>query len=257
METTLLDVKIHYEQIGDRGPCVLFLHGWGCSIRHFEPIMQAMADGYRLYAIDFPAHGQSGRPPVPWGVDGFARLTEAFIQERGIAPCDIVAHSFGGRVALKLSAAHPELVHRLVLTGCAGLKKEKTPEQQKKEAAYKRKKEWLNRMKSLPLLGAASQKLLHALQQKYGSADYNALDDEMKKTFVRVVSEDLRPCLEHIQAPTLLVWGEHDDATPLWMGKTMAQEIPDAGLVVFEGQDHFAYLREWPRFVTIVKAFLN
>ena len=120
-----------------------------------------------------------------------------------------------------------------------------------------RKKEWLNRMKSLPLLGTASQKLLHALQQKYGSADYNALDDEMKKTFVRVVSEDLRPCLEHIQAPTLLVWGEHDDATPLWMGKTMAQEIPDAGLVVFEGQDHFAYLREWPRFVTIVKAFLN
>ena len=89
METTLLDVKIHYEQIGDRGPCVLFLHGWGCSIRHFEPIMQAMADGYRLYAIDFPAHGQSGRPPVPWGVDDFARLTEAFIQERGIAPATL------------------------------------------------------------------------------------------------------------------------------------------------------------------------
>ena len=37
----------------------------------------------------------------------------------------------------------------------------------------------------------------------------------------------------------------------------MEQDIPDAGLVIFEGGDHFAYLRQWLRFVTVVRAFLT
>ena len=98
---------------------------------------------------------------------------------------------------------------------------------------------------------------MHAMQMKYGSADYNALDDEMKKTFVKVISEDLRPLLPNIKASTLLIWGERDTATPLWMGQTMEKEIADAGLVVFENDDHFAYLKQWPRFVAVVKAFLT
>ena len=98
---------------------------------------------------------------------------------------------------------------------------------------------------------------MHAMQKKYGSADYNALDDEMKKTFVKVISQDLRPLLPDIKASTLLVWGENDTATPLWMGKTMEKEIPDAGLVIFENDDHFAYLRQWPRFTAVIRAFLT
>ena len=41
------------------------------------------------------------------------------------------------------------------------------------------------------------------------------------------------------------------------MGQAMEQEIRDAGLVIFENDDHFAYLRQWPRFVTVVRAFLT
>ena len=95
------------------------------------------------------------------------------------------------------------------------------------------------------------------MQTKYGSADYNALDDEMKKTFVKVISQDLRPMLKEINASVLLVWGENDTETPLWMGQIMENEIKDAGLVVFENDDHFAYLRQWPRFVAVAKAFLK
>ena len=95
------------------------------------------------------------------------------------------------------------------------------------------------------------------LRKKYGSADYIRLDEDMRKTFVKVVSEDLRPLLPKIQASTLLIWGENDQETPLWMGQAMEQEIRDAGLVIFENDDHFAYLRQWPRFVTVVRAFLT
>ena len=221
MFLTAKGVQIYYEQSGNEKN-VLLLHGWGCSSKHFAPIAQDLSKDCRVTAIDFPAHGQSGRPPEPWGVPEFAECAKEIIAQLGIAPCDIIAHSFGGRVALYMAAAWPELVKRLVITGGAGIKKPQTEEQKKRS-----------------------------------SADYNALDDEMKKTFVKVISQDLSPLLPKIQASTLLIWGENDTETPLWMGQKMEQEIKDAGLVIFENDGHFAYLRQWQRFVTVVRAFLT
>ena len=256
MFITAKGVNIYYEQSG-AGKDVLLLHGWGCSTRHFAQIAQDLAKDYRVTVIDFPAHGQSGRPPEPWGVPEFAACTKEIMEQLGIAPCDVIAHSFGGRVALYIAANWPELVNRLVITGGAGIKKPQTEEQKKRSEEYKKKKEKLLGLTKLPLIGGMAQKSLKALQEKYGSADYNALDDEMKKTFVKVISEDLSPLLPKIQASTLLVWGENDTETPLWMGRKMEREIRDAGLVIFENDDHFAYLRQWPRFVAVVRAFLT
>ena len=248
-------VNLHYEMYGHNGPKILLLHGWGCSTKHFDQVAHALEDQYHLCVIDFPAHGESSRPPEPWGVSDFCDCVEAFMQKIGFFPCHIIAHSFGGRVALMLASRRPDLIERMVLTGCAGLKSQKTPEQEKREAKFKRKKNILLTLQKLPFMKNMANQMLRAYQQKCGSADYNALDDEMKKTFVKVISEDLRPLLPRIQASTLLVWGENDTATPLWMGQTMEKEIPDAGLVVFENDDHYAYLRQWPRFAAIVKAF--
>ena len=256
MFAQLQGVNVHYEQQGDRGSPVLLLHGWGCSIQHFAPITAELKKDHRVTVIDCPAHGQSGRPPEPWGVGEFAECTKEIIEQLGIAPCDVIAHSFGGRVALYMAAHWPETINRLVITGGAGLKKPQT-EEQKRGEEYQKKKKALLGLTKLPLVGGVAQKSLKALQEKYGSADYNALDDEMKKTFVKVISQDLRPLLPEIQASTLLIWGENDTETPLWMGQAMEKEIRDAGLVIFEGDDHFAYLHQWQRFVTVVRAFLT
>ena len=101
------------------------------------------------------------------------------------------------------------------------------------------------------------QKPMRALQeqliQAYGSRDYAALSQTMRPTFVKIISEDLTPLLPQIKAPTLLIWGSNDTETPLWMGQTMEKEIVDAGLVVFDGGSHFAFLEEGARFATIVK----
>lgn len=257
MLTEIKGVKLHWEQSGQGDKNILMLHGWGCSTKHFEPIAKALASDYHVTVIDFPAHGESSQPPEPWGVSDFADCVKQLIEKLGIAPCDIIAHSFGGRVALWLAANEPQLVNRLVLTGCAGLRKPQTEEQKKKSQRYQKLKKLYLGLEKVKPLQSLAESGLKALQQKYGSADYNALSDEMKKTFVKVVNEDLSPLLPRIQASTLLVWGEKDDSTPLWMGQKMEKEIPDAGLVVFEGDDHFAYLRQWPRFVTVVRAFLK
>ena len=257
MILTSKGVEIYYEQMGESGPNLLLLHGWGCSTKHFEPIARDLAKDYRVTVIDFPAHGQSGRPSEPWGVPEFAACIKELMEKLQIAPADLIAHSFGGRVALYLAANEPQLVNRMVITGGAGLKKEQTEEQKKRSAEYQKKKKMLQNLARLPLVGKAAEKSLDALRKKYGSADYNALDEEMRKTFVKVISQDLRPLLPQINASTLLIWGENDKDTPLWMGQTMEKEIKDAGLVIFENDDHYAYLRQWPRFVAVVRAFLK
>lgn len=259
MQTELRGLKLHYEVYGEAShvPPLLLLHGWGCSVKHFSAISEQMSKERMVVAVDFPAHGESSKPAEPWGVPDFANLICDLIDELNIKGCDIIAHSFGGRVAIWIASQHPEYVGRMILTGCAGIKKEQTEEQKKKSRKYKKKKALIEKIGKIYGLKSLSEKILKKLQTKYSSADYNALDDEMKKTFVKVISQDLRPMLKEIKASVLLVWGENDTETPLWMGQIMENEIKDAGLVVFENDDHFAYLRQWPRFVAVAKAFLK
>lgn len=256
MLLTANGASVYCEQMGEGSRQVLLLHGWGCTTEHFRPIMQAMEKDYRMTVIDFPGHGKSGRPPKPWGVADYADCVKAVMDQLGIEKCHLIAHSFGGRVSLYLAAKWPERVGKMVLTGCAGLKKPQTEEQKKRSQAYQKKKQQLQNLQKLPLIGKLAENAMEKLRRQYGSADYNALDEEMRKTFVKVISEDLAPLLPKIQASTLLIWGEKDQDTPLWMGQQMEKEIKDAGLVVFENDDHFAYLRQWPRFVQVIRAFL-
>ncbi len=79
----------------------------------------------------------------------------------------------------------------------------------------------------------------------------------MRPIMVKVVNEDLANLLPRIKAPTLLVWGSGDDAVPVAHARKMESLIPDAGLVLFEGAGHFAYLDEPDRFCRIAHHFLE
>ena len=86
-------------------------------------------------------------------------------------------------------------------------------------------------MAKIPLFKSLTDRIGEALVQRYGSPDYAALDSEMRKTFVKVISQDLSEYYPRFSHSTLLVWGRQDTETPLWMGKKMEEWIPDAGLV--------------------------
>jgi pimeloyl-ACP methyl ester carboxylesterase len=99
-------------------------------------------------------------------------------------------------------------------------------------------------------------RLQERYNQRYASDDYlNA--GPLRDTFVRVINEDLTDCARRVQAPTVLIWGDQDDDTPLWHGRRLEELIPDAGLIVFEGAGHFAYLERLSDFVRIVDHFLS
>ena len=79
----------------------------------------------------------------------------------------------------------------------------------------------------------------------------------MRPTFVKVVNDDVTDILPDVKCSVLLVWGDRDDAAPLWMGQMMEKEMPDAGLAVFEGDDHWAYWHQADRFNRVLDVFLK
>lgn len=248
-------IQIQYEQQG-QGNDVLVLHGWGASIQTMRPVIDALKNRFRVTALDFPGFGGSSAPPESFGVQEYTDLTYKFMREVGLNKAHIICHSFGGRVTIILAAQHPEAVDKIVFTDAAGLRKRRTFKQSVKVYTFKAAKR-LNRgriVKSvLKLFGVDVEKHV----KNAGSADYRALPDNMKKVFVRVVNQDLRSFLPQIKSPSLLIWGENDLDTPLEFGKTMEQEIPDAGLVVFEGAGHYSFLDCFGRYINIVTTFFG
>lgn len=256
MERQSCGVKIHYELMGNGPKRVVLLHGWGCHVGLMQALSNFLAQDMTVLALDFPGHGQSGRPPEPWGVPDFASCVLTLLRELDFLPCSVIAHSFGGRVALELAARDATLFERIIITGGAGIRPAPSKEGQRRSARYRRLKGMVGGLKRLKILGKLPDHLEDKLRQHYGSKDYNALDAEMRKTFVKVISYDQTYLLEQIQQPTLLIWGDQDTETPLWMGQMMEKHIPDAGLVVLEGGSHFAYLEQAARFHAIVHNFL-
>ncbi len=175
---------------GDSGRGVLLLHGFMCSAQMMSSVQEALCGQMRVAAIDFPGHGKNGRsapPPKPWGVPDYMEMTAEVIRRLKLAPCDIVAHSFGARVAILLAATYPELVGRMILTGAAGIKKPKTGGATVKQRVYKGLRGAVNLMDKTHLFGSLPERGREALVQKFGSADYKALSPEMRKTFVKMI----------------------------------------------------------------------
>ena len=246
--------RVRYEIYGTGGRRLLFLHGWGGGIDSFRPLVRDLSPQFSILVPEFPGHGESSEPPEPWSATEYMEATAELIERTGFAPCGVVAHSFGGRVAILLASRRPELVGSMLLTGAAGLRAEPTG----KKSARARTYGALKRLASLPVVPKKAQEALREkLVQRFGSADYKALTPSMRATFNRVILQDLRPELARIHTPVFLFWGEDDTETPLWMGQTMQREIADAALTAAPGCGHFAYLERYEQFRGIAQALFE
>ena len=127
----------------------------------------------------------------------------------------------------------------------------------KKSACYRKLKKIVLNLQKVPFLRSAAETFEEKLRIKYGSPDYVRLDSEMRKTFVKVINLDLTEYYNRIQQSTLLIWGDQDTETPVWMGREMEKRIPDSALILLEGGSHFAYLEQLGRFGKIADEFLK
>ena len=256
MDMRISGVDMHYELYGAGEKRVVLLHGWGCSGELMRAVGEHLAKDMTVLAVDFPAHGQSSQPPEPWGVPEFAACLKELLVKLDFLPCSVIAHSFGGRVTIELAAEDPACFDRIILTGAAGIRKQADSKASRKSTKYQKLKSLVEAARKMRIFGKLPDKWQEALVQKYGSKDYAALSPEMRKTFVKVVNYDQKDKLSSIHNSTLLVWGDGDTETPLWMGQQMEKSIPDSALIVLNGGTHFAYLEQAARFNAIAHSFL-
>jgi pimeloyl-ACP methyl ester carboxylesterase len=231
------------------GPPVLVLHGWGANIEAVYPIVTGLAPLARVYALDLPGFGESELPPQPWGVEDYQAFVAAFMDALAIERPAIVAHSNGGRIAIRMASTEPARASRLVLVDSAGIRPKRTLRWYRRVGMAKLGKY------AARLLGAPGERLRALLVDRAASADYAAAGP-LRPTLVRLVNADLRPFMPAIGAPTLLVWGSEDADTPLSAAREMERLIPDAGLVVLDGAGHYSYLDQPARFARIVSHFI-
>ena len=170
---------------------------------------------------------------------------------------NIIAHSFGARVAIFLASQHPKLVSKMIITGGAGIILNRNKRFNFKNLSYKFQKNFLNIFRKANLFIKQIDNLQEALIQKYGSDDYKVLTPGMRKTFIAVVNQDLTGYLKYIVASTLLIWGNKDTETPIEYAIIMNDYIEDSAIITFENRGHFAFLEDVQRFVAITDNFFS
>lgn len=250
MKKLIDGININYEVFG-AGKDVLVLHGWGAQIRTVKPIADALSEKFKVWLIDLPGFGESDLPPEHWDVYSYADFVKKFADEMGIINPILIGHSFGGRLSIILAAKKIMNPPKIILVDSAGIKPRRGPDYYFKVYSYK----FMKRLAALA--GKLSKSLEENMKSRFGSSDYKNAAPELRSVFVRVVNEDLTYLLKDINCPTLLFWGEKDDATPLSDAKKMEKLIPDAGIVTVSGGGHYSYLDNFPMFNAVANKFLE
>jgi pimeloyl-ACP methyl ester carboxylesterase len=250
-ETSLLQAGGQSARVLDtgQGDPVVVLHGWGGRIESMHPVIECLAGAFRVLAIDLPGFGESPAPAGAWGTPDYAAFVRDLLAGMGIDRARFLGHSFGAKISLYLSAVHPDLVEKVVLSGSPGLKIAPSAQARMKKAVARS-------ARVAGRLGPPGRKLKQAVYDRIASTDYKEAGP-LQPILVKVVNEDLTHLLQRVKASTLLVWGSEDTAVPLAAAQRMEQLIGDAGLVVFEGAGHFAYLDEPQRFCRVVRHFFG
>lgn len=223
-------------------PTVIFLHGWGSN--HEVWSRQLAACSRPTMAIDLPGFGKSGVPSESLTVDGYADVISEIIDQAQLHQVVLVGHSFGGQIATALAAQEPDWLAGLVLVDSASLRSKQPP--------------LLSRIGSLlsPLFKLPGLKNLRPLLYTLVGADEPPENEVMKSTMRNVLREDQSEKLISITAPTQIIWGSRDEATPLEHGELLTRAIPQSNIVVLDG-GHFIFLDQPTRFNDTLMSFIN
>lgn len=220
------------ETYGSGAPTVLALHGWRRDHSDFDTTLKE-PDELPAVGVDLPGFGATPPPSSPWGSRQYADALFPLVEQMA-APVVVLGHSFGGRIAVELAGAHPEVVGGLVLTGVPLFR----PAGARPKSPLK-----FRLARRLALGGLLSETRMELYRQRYGSADYRAASGVMREVLVRLLGEQYDEALSMITCPVELVWGDDDTAAPLAVAER-AMEIlgPKANLVVCHGAGHLTPL---------------
>jgi pimeloyl-ACP methyl ester carboxylesterase len=264
-DSALSDSRFGYEQLHletsgpSAGEPVLLLHGWGSSARNMQAVAEALSASHRVYNLDLPGHGHSPAPPEPMGVPEHAALVARLLEEQVGGPATLLGHSNGGRISLYMAGddAMRHLVQRLILISPSGVRPARSMKVRLRSATARALKAPFAILPE-PAREFGLDWLRHSLVWRaLGSSDYRSLHGVMRETFVRTVNHYVEDRLPSITAPTLIFWGDRDEAVSRRQISVLEENIPDSGVVILEGAGHYAYLDSFGMFIEATRYFLG
>jgi pimeloyl-ACP methyl ester carboxylesterase len=243
-----------YELHAGSGRPMLLIHGLLGSSANWRNNIVALAQHASVYAIDMMNMGKSQRiEGLDTGLRATANRIIAVMDALDLTEADIVAHSYGGAVAVMLAALHPSRVCRLILFAPAN--------------PYCHSSDLMARIYStpwggflacmLPYLPAPIQRI--ALGEMYGGPDrvvdsclQEIVDGLRSPGTLRHVlciircwfaeRDGLKSALRRVKRiPTLLVWGDRDCTVSLSSGNTLKRRLHGSELIVLRGGGHSVF----------------
>ena len=214
------------------------LHGYLASKECFLKQIRFFSAFYKVVAVDMTGFGESPGMGRPYSVDDYKNEIRRVVDELGVEKYNILAHSFGARVTMKL-AAEDKRINRIIFTGAAGLKPRRSLKYFFKRASF------LMLRRLVP-----KEKL-----ERFYSPDYRVLSPVMKESFKKIVSENLEFYAERITAKTLIISGKKDAETPPYSQKKLCRLINGSRLMFIDG-GHFCFADNPSKFNAAAFSFL-
>ncbi len=237
--------RIRFVEAGN-GPPLVLVHDYLASRMTWEEVLPPLSKRFRVIAPDLPGFGESEKPPSSryrYDFDGFSESLVDLVAALGLGRVLLCGHAMGGAVALTLAAAHAHLVAKLVLVN---------------PLVYPPRPDALSRVAGLPILGPFAFKQLwgRALFRRRFLAESRASEDGTASRRVDRLFDvfdvpaareaayatmramlDTRPLtasVPRVTAPTLVIWGRGNRASPVEHGRRLARELGGARFEVFD-----------------------
>ena len=154
----------------------------------------------------------------------------------------LIGHSFGGKISLLYASMYT--VDKVVVFGSPYKRKI-----QKESLKLK----MLKAFKKVPGIN----KLEGIAKKHIGSTDYKNASKVMREVLVNHVNLDITENVKKINVPLLIIWGTNDQAVPIEDAYELEKLVPNAGLVVYQGCTHYAYLENLGQTINVLKSFLD
>jgi pimeloyl-ACP methyl ester carboxylesterase len=230
------------------GDPVVCIHGLGGTKVSFMPTVAALANRFRVIALDLPGSGESDKPVLaPYDAPYFARSVLALLDSLGVGRAHVIGNSMGGRVAIELALREPDRVRGVVLLSPA--------------LAWLRDRPWKGLLQlPLPRLGLVqpaprwiTERIVRRIVPGGNDGWAAAGVDEFLRSYLTprgraafyaaarsIYLDEPRgeqgfwTRLRGLSAPTMFVWGRRDELVPIAFMKHVERALPGARHVELE-----------------------
>lgn len=226
-------LEVNYKIIG-KGKPFLILHGWGSRYDRWQKVGELLSKkDLKVIIPDLPGFGESQGLIIPWGLDDYVEWVFEFSNllpelKNGFY---LLGNSFGGSVAAKFSIKYTQKVEKLFLVAAACIRKTTF-----KKIFLEKISKIIKIFYFLPFYNLAKKAFYKLV---IGSSDYLRVNGVMKETYLKVISDDLSEKLPFLRVPTVIIWGDKDESTPLYQAKIVNRKIQDSKLIIITGGDHY------------------